>query len=284
MAIYNNSRQTINGRILENQVRSGLGKMEFVCLKTGAGTYSESEKTALDTAKNLKEVKQTFDFSDIRQVNDGDGNYLLLESIIRNEGLEEGYYLTEIGLYARLEGTEESVLYCISLVDEADYIPQQTDGKIYEIILQSLIKCYDAEQITIEYTGITYVTMQAFQNYMEAQKRSDTKDNKVTFESSDTAEPDGMEEIAVLVSGEQHKDLWSKVSKAVKNQRYIQKAIGTQDISAIGDGTVTGGISALAAALGGFSFYPEELTQAEYNALPAETKSIPKLLFVIKKE
>ena len=67
-------------------------------------------------------------------------------------------------------------------------------------------------------------------------------------------------------------------------EQRIEDAIGTQDISAIGDGTVTGGISELAAALGGFSFYPMELTQAEYNALPAETKSTPKLLFVIKKE
>lgn len=67
-------------------------------------------------------------------------------------------------------------------------------------------------------------------------------------------------------------------------EQRIADAIGTEDISAIGDGTVTGGISELAAALGGFSFYPMELTQAEYNALPAETKSTPKLLFVIKKE
>lgn len=283
MAIYNNSRQTVKGRILENQVRSGLGKMEFVCLKTGAGTYSDAEKEGLSNAENLKEVKQTFDFSDIRQVNDGDGNYLLLESIIRNEGLEEGYYLTEIGLYAQLEGTEEPVLYCISLVDEADYIPQQTDGKIYEIILQSLIKCYDAEQITIKYTGITYVTTQTLQNYIEIQKLSDTKDNKVTFESSDTEDPDSLEEIAVMTSGEQHKNLWSKVSKAVKNQRYMQNAIGTEDISAIGDGTVTGALFALFAAMGGFTLYPNELTQAEYDALPAATKSTPKLLFVVRK-
>lgn len=35
---------------------------------------------------------------------------------------------------------------------------------------------------------------------------------------------------------------------------------------------------------GGFSFYPQVLTQAEYDALSDEIKSTPKMLFVTKKE
>lgn len=37
-------------------------------------------------------------------------------------------------------------------------------------------------------------------------------------------------------------------------------------------------------AFGGFSFYPEKLTQAQYDALPEETKATPGLIFVIMKE
>lgn len=55
-------------------------------------------------------------------------------------------------------------------------------------------------------------------------------------------------------------------------EQRIEDAIGTQDISAIGDGTVTGGISALNTgverintALAGISL--RVLTQAQYNAL-----------------
>ena len=78
-------------------------------------------------------------------------------------------------------------------------------------------------------------------------------------------------------------------TKANKEEFEIHKnatdsLLGTQDISAIGDGTVTGALFALFAAMGGFTLYPNELTQAEYDALPAATKSTPKLLFVVKKE
>ncbi len=87
----------------------------------------------------------------------------------------------------------------------------------------------------------------------------DSKENTVTFESRDTQNPDSYENIDLLTSGETHKSLWNKMSIAVKNMRFLHKRMG------------------------GFSFYPNELTQAEYNALPAETKSTPKLLFVVRK-
>ena len=36
--------------------------------------------------------------------------------------------------------------------------------------------------------------------------------------------------------------------------------------------------------LGGFSVYPAELTQAQYDALPSDTKSTPKMIFIIRKD
>lgn len=47
---------------------------------------------------------------------------------------------------------------------------------------------------------------------------------------------------------------------------------------------VQGAIDELNTDLGGFSFYPEKLTQAQYDALPAETKATPGLIFVVAKE
>lgn len=48
-------------------------------------------------------------------------------------------------------------------------------------------------------------------------------------------------------------------------EQRIEDALGTQDLSQIGDGTITGAILVLAAMLGGLSF--KVCTQAEYNAL-----------------
>ena len=47
---------------------------------------------------------------------------------------------------------------------------------------------------------------------------------------------------------------------------------------------LSGKQNALETAMGGWSFYPNELTQAQYDALSTDIKNTPKMLFVIKKE
>ena len=76
-------------------------------------------------------------------------------------------------------------------------------------------------------------------------KTGDTKDNTITFASSDTTTPSAWTEVALLKSGETHKSFAQKVSAMIKNVRYLWKLLGSTDISTIGNGTVTGAISEL---------------------------------------
>lgn len=76
-------------------------------------------------------------------------------------------------------------------------------------------------------------------------KESDTEENVVTFESSDSLSFDSWTDVDILESGETHKSIFHKLSTMVKNIRYIYKLLGTTDISSIDNGTVTGGLSYL---------------------------------------
>lgn len=73
----------------------------------------------------------------------------------------------------------------------------------------------------------------------------DTMDNTTTFTSNDTAESTSWTDVDVMVSGEKHSGLFSKISTMFKNIRYLYKLLGTTDISTVGDGTVSGAISSL---------------------------------------
>lgn len=73
----------------------------------------------------------------------------------------------------------------------------------------------------------------------------DTKDNVVSFTNNDTSNPTSWSDISVLTSGEKHTSIFTKISTMFKNIRYLYKLIGTTDISAIGNGTITGGLSTL---------------------------------------
>lgn len=72
----------------------------------------------------------------------------------------------------------------------------------------------------------------------------DLKDTTVTFTSGDDLNPTGWTDFGKIVSGK-IKDILNGVSIAAKNLRYLRKLIGTTDISKIGDGTLTGIVSAL---------------------------------------
>ena len=73
----------------------------------------------------------------------------------------------------------------------------------------------------------------------------DAKDVTVTYTSNDsTTAPDATPPV-VMTSGEKLSSLFSKLSTFGKNVRWLLSRMGSTDISTIGDGTVTGAISAL---------------------------------------
>lgn len=77
----------------------------------------------------------------------------------------------------------------------------------------------------------------------------DSKSNVVTFTSNDSLTGDSTPP-ALLTSGETHASIFSKVSTIFKNVRWLLSKMGTTDISAIGNGTVTDAISTLNSNIG----------------------------------
>lgn len=74
---------------------------------------------------------------------------------------------------------------------------------------------------------------------------TDLRNNVVTFDSEDTTEPTAWTDMPLLESNSRVKTLMGKISIAFKNLRYLAKMIGSADISAIGDGTITGALTQL---------------------------------------
>ena len=80
---------------------------------------------------------------------------------------------------------------------------------------------------------------------IDAMKTADTKDNTVSFENGDELVPATFADVELLQSGEKHSSFWRKASLMFKNVRRMISLMGTTDISGIGNGTVTGGLSEL---------------------------------------
>ena len=92
-------------------------------------------------------------------------------------------------------------------------------------------------------TSSLITTWNTVSNKLDATGAS--SNNTVTFTSADSTSPTAWSNVAVLATGEKHSSLFNKVSTMFKNIRWLYKMLGTADISAIGDGTVTGAISSV---------------------------------------
>lgn len=124
MGSFYSAVMTNAGATLLAQALAGTATIEFTAMKTGNGTYDASERTtaALQERTALKSLKQSFAFTGSATVSD---TGIALAATITNEDVLEGYYIQEVGIYARNAQVQGStpILYSIAVAEVADYLP-----------------------------------------------------------------------------------------------------------------------------------------------------------------
>lgn len=147
MAAFNSAVTTDQGLALVADMIAGE-QLVFTKLVTGSGIYTEEEqeRTSLQKATGLREIRQEFGFSNVSKVTD---TCVLLKTLISNKELAEGYRMTEIGVYAKKKDDEgDGILYSISVAKEADYIPHYNGFVAVEIIEEYYITVADTAEVS----------------------------------------------------------------------------------------------------------------------------------------
>lgn len=130
---FNNAVVTRDGASLLTRAQAGEIKICITRIATGDGSYTEDEKAeeVLHLSKDLKSQKNSYPLSSI----DVFSEYSVkVTSIITNQDpvtkeilVSEGYYINEMGLYAKPYGSDDSeeVLYSIAVAkgEKGDFMP-----------------------------------------------------------------------------------------------------------------------------------------------------------------
>ena len=283
MAQYSRTVLTDAGVILARRMMDETITMEFTRIVTGDGQYSSGEDLAARTA--LKSPKQSFPLSS-RSLTDED-RVLHLKYVISNVNpdsspLTVGYYVREVGIYAHVTG-ESEILYAVAIADAdaADYLPEYDELQPSTITMDWFITVGNTENITIQASPSAYALAEDLEELAEVVDQKldadgDSAGNTVAFTSSDAADSTvtkstGWETVAPLASGETHESFMTKFSKMIKNLRWIYKLLGTTDISSIGNGTVTGGLSSLNDSLANYFYGNVSLSTEHYEFTAGQT-------------
>lgn len=204
-------------------------------------------------------------------------NTYTVEAHFTNEGLEAGFYWREIGIYIKDSNGSDVLFGYANAGTSSDYIPA-TASEIYTKHVRISIAVGDAQNITVEHSSGTYVDIVTFEeslaekvdkeegkglstnDYTDAEKQK-LADLEKSLEEAKTSINDSIQQILktfdLYATKQDAQNIIAEIEDAVgsefikvnetldelKNEiKIINQVAGNKNISAIGDGTVTGAI------------------------------------------
>jgi hypothetical protein len=154
---------TDDGAALLARAEAGQIRLQFIAIAVGNGVYTEPEKTleALQARAALKSEKNRYSLSDISVYAERSVKVTALitnqDPVTKEALVTEGYYINEIGLFAKAEGADDStaVLYSIAVTagENGDYMPPYNGYNPAQITQDWIATVNNVATVTIQSTG-----------------------------------------------------------------------------------------------------------------------------------
>lgn len=157
---FNPAVMTNAGARLLTRAQAGEIQIEFTRIATGNGSYSSAEKqmSSLQGRTSLKALKNSYALSKVRVFSE---QSVLVTALITNQDpvskktlVTAGYYINEMGLYAKVKGGDSSteVIYSIAVTsgDVGDFMPPYNGYNPAQITQDYYATVNNSMNVTIE--------------------------------------------------------------------------------------------------------------------------------------
>ena len=230
MAEFYGSVMTNQGVSLLAAAIGGTAKIQFTSFVAGDGTYTEQEReaAALMQRTALKSQKQTTSITSVERPTTGS---VVLNAILDNTSLAAGYYVNEVGIYAKnsLDADAVPVLYAIAVAKSADYMPP------YNGLLPATIR----EKFITTVSNSAEITIVSSGAYADAEDLGDISLLETTDKSDAVSAINEVNEVATGAADDIARILVD--SAAAHNAIYRGKSLGSsvtaEQWQAISNGT-----------------------------------------------
>lgn len=271
MGVYNATVVTTAGQNLIASAIAGGEPVSFTALKTSTHVYPAG--TALQNLTALSDVKQSVAPTSVDVYNN---NVVQISARVPNTGIATAYLINTIGLFGSAGGGAETLIAVLT-AQTPDEVPafdaespaafifnvqmtiQNADTVVFEVNDSGTATVADVNRIAQPFIGATASAAGHVGRVPAPAAGDDGKflrgdatwtapaDMVEAFTSSDVDDDDATAWTGVnpLTSGEANKSIFAKLSQMFKNIRYLYKMLGTTNISALGNGTVTNALSVI---------------------------------------
>ena len=139
MGSFNGFILTNNGKKLLEEALTGK-RLVFTKFQFGDGEATEDPKEVTELVNVNKETT-------INQIENNGNGQVMLRVIVDNKDIDTGYYIKEIGVFARCDDGEE-VLYAYNKAMKPDYLPVYNGINLVELEYQNYITIAQIEDVT----------------------------------------------------------------------------------------------------------------------------------------
>ncbi|QID32291.1 phage tail-collar fiber domain-containing protein [Pampinifervens florentissimum] len=139
MANFSGMVLTKRGRNLLAKALAGTN-LTFTRVKLGSGQYNDN--TDIENLNDLLQPKLALPIQSI-EVGDGTAK---IRFVLRNDDLQEGFFLSEIGVFANDQDFGE-ILYSVAYASQPDFIPSSQTTRI-EIVVDVYVVVSNAQSVT----------------------------------------------------------------------------------------------------------------------------------------
>lgn len=154
---------TDGGAALLTRAQAGEIRIEFTRMAVGSGSYTADEKTLarLQQATGLKALKNSYTLSDVDVFSDHSVKVTALitnqDPVTKETLVTAGYYINEIGLYAKPSGgaSGTEILYSIAVTSgtNGDFMPPYNGYNPAQIMQDYFATVNNSAEITINTAG-----------------------------------------------------------------------------------------------------------------------------------
>lgn len=142
---------TENGLALRDKLNAGQTTATFTRFCTSSAEYDQSELGALTELKDSK-LESAVTNLEIRE-----DHTMVISGAVDNKSLQEGYYITLIGLYAK-ETDGEEILFAVSKVSSPMYMPEKS-GALSGMSIRFSVKIENSDSINVTVDPTTAATL-----------------------------------------------------------------------------------------------------------------------------
>lgn len=166
---FNNAVMTNGGAQLLTMAQAGEIRIQFTRMAIGNGVYREEDKemSVLQAVTAMKAEKNSYPLSDIEVFSEHSVKVTALitnwDSVTQTTLIDAGYYINEIGLFAKPagdEGNENEVLYSLAVTsgNNGDIMPPYNGYHPAQIIQEYYVTVNNSAEVTIQ-TGTGAVAL-----------------------------------------------------------------------------------------------------------------------------